>query len=65
MPLVEVSIVHGREPDQIRALISAVTTAVAQTLAAPQPSIRVLVREIPETHWAAGDKTMAERRDTQ
>ena len=29
---------------------------------APVESIRVVVREVPTTHWAAGDVTIAERR---
>lgn len=61
MPLVEVSLVEGRAPGQIRALITALTDAVESAIAAPRQSIRVVVREVPATHWAAGDVTIAER----
>ena len=61
MPLVEVTLVEGRTPAQLRDLISEVTQAVARTIDAPTASIRVLVRELPATHWAAGDQTIAER----
>ena len=54
--------VEGRTPDQVRALISAVTLAVHETVDAPVDNIRVVVREVPTTHWAAGDVTIAERR---
>ncbi len=62
MPLVEITLVEGRTPDQLRQLIRATTQAVAQSIAAPTDSIRVLIRELPPTHWAAGDTTIEERR---
>jgi 4-oxalocrotonate tautomerase len=62
MPLVEVTLVEGRPSKQIRALISALTEAVEKSLNAPKDSIRVVVREVPATHWAAGDETIADRK---
>jgi 4-oxalocrotonate tautomerase len=61
MPIVEVTLVKGRTPAELRAMISAVTMAVSQSVAAPVSSIRVIVREVPTTHFAAGDVTIAER----
>jgi 4-oxalocrotonate tautomerase len=61
VPFIEVTMVEGRSPQQVRALISALTNAAAQSLEAPATSIRVVVREVPTTHWAAGDVTIAER----
>lgn len=63
MPLVEVSLVEGREPSAIRAMVQSVTDAVADAIGAPKDSIRVLVRELPATHWAAGGETIAEREE--
>lgn len=65
MPLVEVTMVEGRTPEQVRALISALTTAVVESVAAPRENVRVVVREVPATHWAAGDVTIAERSANQ
>jgi 4-oxalocrotonate tautomerase len=62
MPLIEVTMVEGRTPQQVRALISSLTHAAAEAVDAPVESIRVVVREVPATHWAAGDVTIAERR---
>jgi 4-oxalocrotonate tautomerase len=62
VPLVEVTLVEGRTPQQIRALISGLTAAVVDGVDAPEESVRVVVREVPATHWAAGDVTIAERR---
>jgi 4-oxalocrotonate tautomerase len=56
-----VSIRAGRPAEKIRAMISAVTAAVAESLDAPPASVRVIVTEVPPTHWAAGDVTLAEK----
>ena len=61
MPMAFVSIREGRSPEKIRAMISAVTAAIAETLDAPVASIRVVVTEVPLTHWATGDVTLAEK----
>jgi len=42
-------------------MISAVTKAVAESLESPMESIRVIVTEVPATHWATGDVTIAEK----
>lgn len=65
MPLVEVTLVEGRSAAQLRALISGLTRATAEAVGAPVDSVRVVVREVPATHWAAGDVTVAERRRQQ
>lgn len=62
MPLVEVTLVEGRTPEQLRTLISGLTAAVVEAVGAPPAAVRVVVREVPDTHWAAGDVTIAERR---
>jgi 4-oxalocrotonate tautomerase len=62
MPLIEVTLAEGRTPQQLRTLISALTHATAEAVDAPVDSIRVVIREVPTTHWAAGDVTIAERR---
>jgi 4-oxalocrotonate tautomerase len=62
MPLVEVTLVEGRSPEQLRALISRLTAAVVESVGAPKENVRVVLREVPAAHWAAGDVTIAERR---
>jgi 4-oxalocrotonate tautomerase len=61
MPLVEVTLVEGRSPAQLRSLITALTEAVVSSVDAPRENVRVVLREVPTTHWAAGDVTIAER----
>jgi 4-oxalocrotonate tautomerase len=64
VPFVEVTLTEGRTPQQLRTLISRVTAAVSESVDAPVESIRVVLREVPTTHFAAGDVTIAERRAT-
>ncbi len=61
MPFIDVTIAQGRTPEQIRALMHELTEAAHRATGAPLPNIRVVVREVPTTHWAAGDVTIAER----
>lgn len=63
MPFVDVTLVEGRTPEQLRALQHELTQAVVRAIGAPVDSIRVVLREVPPTHWAAGDVTIAERRE--
>lgn len=62
MPLVEVTLVEGRTPEQLRGLLHEVHAAVVRAVGAPDESVRVVIREVPATHWSAGDVTIAERR---
>ncbi len=61
MPIIEVTIAAGRDPRQLRQLIHELTAAAQRALDAPPPTIRVILRETPPTHFAAGDVTLAER----
>jgi len=62
MPFIDVTITEGRTPEQVRSLIHELTLAAHRSLDAPIENIRVVIREVPLEHWAAGDVTIAERR---
>lgn len=51
MPIIQVQMMEGRPEEKIAEVIQNITNAVAETLDAPKESIRVLVNEIPKTHW--------------
>lgn len=61
MPLVQVTLAQGRSPEQLRVLIGKLTEAVVDAVGAPKQKVRVVVYEVPATHWAAGDVTLQER----
>jgi len=62
MPLVEVTLTQGRSDSQLRSLIHELHEAVVRAVDAPPAAVRVIVREVPAAHWAAGDVTIEERR---
>jgi 4-oxalocrotonate tautomerase len=60
MPLVEVTLAEGRSADQVRAMMREVHEAVLRTVDTKSEHFRVIVREVPRTHWATGDLTLSE-----
>ncbi|RLL45100.1 4-oxalocrotonate tautomerase [Oceanobacillus piezotolerans] len=54
MPLVNIQIMEGRSPEKIEALLENVTNTIMETLDAPRQNVRVIVQEIPKTHWGIG-----------
>ncbi|MEU1520193.1 tautomerase family protein [Streptomyces sp. NPDC005811] len=60
MPQVAITLAEGRSPEQIRALLHAVHTAVLRTTNTKPEYIRVVVHEVPRSHWATGDVTLTE-----
>lgn len=62
MPLVQVTVVAGRSPEQLRGLVHELHAAVVRSLDTDPERVRVIVHEVPASHWAAGDVTVAERR---
>lgn len=54
MPLVQVTMLEGRTPEQKRALHQELTEAVIRALGAKPDSIRTVIYEVPASHWAVG-----------
>jgi 4-oxalocrotonate tautomerase len=54
MPIVQIQIMEGRTPEKVKSLIARVTDVVSEELDAPKERIRVLVTEVPKTHWGIG-----------
>jgi len=55
MPLVEIHLLEGRTGEQKKALLTAVTAAVHDSIGAPLESIRVWVQEFsPKEYMIAG-----------
>lgn len=65
MPFIDATIGEGRSPEEIRGLIHELHEAARRSLGTSGANIRVVVREVPLTHWAAGDQTIAERQHEQ
>lgn len=54
MPLAQLNILAGRPPEKIELLIARVTQAIAESLDADPATVRVLVNEVPSSHWGIG-----------
>ncbi|WP_404451843.1 4-oxalocrotonate tautomerase [Virgibacillus necropolis] len=54
MPLINIQIMEGRSPDKIEAVMKNVTDTVSESLDAPKENVRVIVTEVPKTHWSIG-----------
>ncbi|MER5436995.1 tautomerase family protein [Streptomyces sp. NPDC002790] len=63
MPQITVTLAEGRTPEQIRTLQREVHEAVLRSIDTRPEYIRVVVHEVPATHWATGDTTIAELRE--
>lgn len=57
MPVVQVNIIEGRSEQQKERLIHELTEAVHRAIEAPAESIRVLITEMPSSHWGIAGKT--------
>ncbi|MFJ2738222.1 tautomerase family protein [Streptomyces sp. NPDC087440] len=62
MPLIHVTLLAGRSPQEVAALGAALTAATHETLGTPAEAVRVVVEQTPPDHWFVGGRSMADRR---
>ncbi len=60
MPIVEIKLSPGREPEKIATLLAEVTETTSRILGVPSQRVRILLHEIPDAHWSNGGVTLAE-----
>ena len=56
MPIINIQILEGRTEEKVSEVIQNITQTVSETLDAPVENIRVIVTEIPKTHWGKAGK---------
>jgi 4-oxalocrotonate tautomerase len=61
MPIVNIQILQGRTEETVKQLIHNVTETVSATLDSPKESIRVIVTEIPKSHWGIAGIPVSDR----
>jgi 4-oxalocrotonate tautomerase len=54
MPIIEITLMEGRNFEQKERLIKEVTDAVISAVSAPRESVRIILREVPTWHFAVG-----------
>jgi 4-oxalocrotonate tautomerase len=62
MPLIEIHLLEGRTDDQKKALLSAVSSAVHDSIGAPLESIRVWIQEFSPKEYMIAGVLAAERK---
>ena len=61
MPLIQATIMEGRTQEQKEAFYQGVTQVVVETLKVKPEQVRIVIQEVPKTHWAIGGVSVAER----
>lgn len=54
MPLIQVTIIEGRTVEQKNSFFEKVTAVAVETLNVKKAQVRVVINEVPATHWAIG-----------
>ncbi len=62
MPLIQVTMIEGRTPEQKRALLAAVTQAVHEAIGAPIDSIRAWITDVPGEQFMSAGTLASDRR---
>jgi len=65
MPIVAVSLLEGRPPEKLEALIADLTATVVATLDVPAASVRVILSEVPPSHWGIGGVSKLQQRQQE
>ena len=60
MPIIQITIVRGREREKVKNCIRQVARTVSETLNAPLHTVRVMVTEVDPDHFAVGDTLKSE-----
>jgi 4-oxalocrotonate tautomerase len=52
MPIVDITLIEGRSPEAKVKLMEKVTAAIVESIGAPPDSVRIILRELPASHFA-------------
>ncbi|HWJ76511.1 4-oxalocrotonate tautomerase [Metabacillus halosaccharovorans] len=64
MPIVNVNIMEGRPKEKIESVIANITETIITTLEVPKETVRVIVTEIPKSHWGIAGESVEKRNDS-
>ena len=62
MPIAIIHLMEGRDDDKKARAIAAVTQAIVETLDAKPETVRVILQEVPKTHWGIAGKPVATKK---
>ena len=61
MPWLQVNVLDGRNEAVLEELMAGLSKTTADVLGVPIESVRVLINEVPTTHWGVGGTPMSQR----
>jgi 4-oxalocrotonate tautomerase len=61
MLVVRVTMVEGRTAEQRAVLMERLSACAARHFGLPLEEVRLVIYEIPKTHWGVGGRSLAER----
>ena len=64
MPIVNVNIMEGRPKEKSESVIANITETIITTLEVPKETVRVIVTEIPKSHWGIAGESVEKRNDS-
>lgn len=65
MPLIQINIIEGRSPEKKERLIREVSDTVANILESPVENVRVMIQEMPATHWGIAGESVRKRKQKE
>ena len=61
MPIINVNIMEGRSKEKIERVIADITETITNTLEVPRETVRVIVTEVPKSHWGIAGESVEKR----
>jgi len=61
MPIVQVALLEGRPGEVKEQLIAELTDTVVRVLDAPRETVRVILNDVPDSHWGIGGVSRQKR----
>ncbi|MCH2556085.1 MAG: 2-hydroxymuconate tautomerase family protein [Alcanivorax sp.] len=57
MPIATIQIMEGRDKAAKERLIKEVTDAICSSIGARREAVRIVLQEVPKSHWGIGGET--------
>ncbi|MES0856310.1 4-oxalocrotonate tautomerase [Geobacillus sp. G4] len=61
MPIVHIHLLEGRPEEKIKEVIREVTGTISAVLGSPKENVRVIVSEVPKSHWGVAGISMSDK----
>lgn len=61
MPIIQVTMLEGRSPDQKRDFMARLTSAAVEALGSDPQSVRIVLNEVSPDHFGVAGESMTER----